>query len=129
MPRTWKEWTTRELATLDRDYPAGVPVTEIARRVGHSRDAVKTRAQERGLEHPAHSSAQAIRNFEARHDRSLATIAREYRDRRLSRTTLAHDIGIEIKALRYALGDPLWCSWPRMTIGRIDAAKHRRKAA
>ncbi|MGQ7247560.1 hypothetical protein ACUN9Y_09495 [Halomonas sp. V046] len=129
MARTWRGWTTRELTILDRDYPAGVPVAEISRRIGRSRDAVKTRAQERGLEHPAHSSAQAIRNFEALHARPLANIAREYRDRRLTRTTLAHDIGIENKALRNALGDSLWSSWPRMTIGRIDAAKQRRKAA
>ncbi|MBW5801148.1 hypothetical protein [Halomonas elongata] len=129
MPRTWKEWTTRELAILDRDYPAGVPAREIAQRVGHSERAVRSRAELRGLKHPAHSSAQAVRNFEVERGQRLADIAREYRDHRLSRTTLAHDIGIELKTLRRFLPDDLWKSWPRMTIGRIDEARHRRKAA
>lgn len=35
----------------------------------------------------------------------------------------------ERPALRRALGDDLWESWPRMTIGRIDEARRRRKAA
>ena len=125
----WREWTTRELAFLDKHYPAGMPPAEIARRVGHSVGAVKRRAQARGLTHPGRSSAQRIRNFEAAHGKPLAEIAREYRDRRLSRRDLAHDIGIENPALRRALGDALWESWPRMTIGRIDEARRRRKAA
>lgn len=127
--RTWREWTTRELDFLDRHYPAGMPVAEIARRVGHTVQATKQRARERGLVHPGRSSAQRIRNFESLHGKPLAVIAREYRERRLSRITLAHDIGIERLALRRALGESLWHSWPRMTIGRIDAARQRRKAA
>jgi len=125
----WREWTTRELAFLDKHYPAGVPVARIARALGRTITAVKRRAQERGLVHPGRSSAQRIRNFEATHGKPLAEIAREYRDRRLSRRDLAHDIGIENPALRRALGDALWHSWPRMTIGRIDEARRRRKAA
>lgn len=125
----WREWTTRELAFLDKHYPAGMPVPRIAKRLGRTVSAVKRRAQERGLVHPGRSSAQRIKNFEDAHGRPLAEIAREYRDRRLPRTSLAHDIGIERLALKQALGDALWDSWPRMTIGRIDEARRRRKAA
>lgn len=126
---TWKEWTTRELALLDELYPAGVSVSEISEVVGHSVPAVKRRAQARGLRHPAWCSAQAISNFEQAAGKALAEIAAEYRDRRLSRAALAEAIGIGPKALREALGDELWTSWPRMTIGRIDEARRRRKAA
>ncbi|MBB3142229.1 hypothetical protein [Halomonas organivorans] len=127
--RTWKEWTTRQHAILDRDYPDGVPLDEIAQHTGHSIYAVKTRAAERGLVHPNRSSQACIARFERQHGKPLARIALWYRERRLPRTALAHDIGIEIKALRTAMGDELWQSWPRMTIGRIDAAKKRRKAS
>lgn len=125
----WREWTTRELALLDKHYPAGMPPAEIARRLDRTEKAVKRRAQARGLVHPGRSSAQRIKNFEAAHGKPLAEIAREYRDRRLPRATLAHDIGIENPALRRALGDDLWESWPRMTLGRIDEARRRRNAA
>lgn len=128
-PVTWQAWTTRELAYLDTHYPAGKPVAEIADVLGRSSYAVIARAAERGLRHPSWCSAQAIRNFESAHGQPLADIARVYRSRRLSRTALAHDIGIEIKALREAVGEALWRSWPRMTIGRIDANRERRKAA
>ncbi|WP_136247969.1 hypothetical protein [Halomonas borealis] len=124
--RTWKEWTTRQLAILDRDYPDGVALGVIAQRTGHSIYAVKTRAALRGLVHPNRRSQARITRFERQHGRTLARIALWYRERRLSRRTLAHDIGIEIKALRNALGEELWQSWPRMTIGRIDAARKRR---
>ena len=124
--RTWKEWTTRQLAILDRDYPDGVPLDVIALRTGHTIYAVKTRAAERGLTHPNGSSQACIARFERQHGKPLARIALWYRERRLPRTALARDIGIEIKALRTALGDELWQSWPRMTIGRINAARNRR---
>lgn len=125
----WREWTTRELAFLDKHYPAGMPVSEIAKRLERTIPATKRRAKERGLVHPGRSSAQRIKNFEAAHGKPLDEIAREYRDRRLPRATLAQDIGIENPALRKALGDALWRSWPRMTIGRIDEARRRRKVA
>ena len=125
----WREWTTRELAFLDKHYPTGLAVAKIARRLDRSPAAVKRRAQERGLVHPGRSSAQRIKNFEAAHGKPLAEIAREYRDRRLSRITLADDIGIEKRTLRTALGDALWHSWPTMTLGRIDESRRRRKAA
>ena len=124
-----RDWTCPEVAILDRDYPAGVAAAEIAMAVGHPPGEVKRKARERGLRHPAWCSAQAIANFEQAAGRPLAEIAREYRDRRLSRAALAEAIGINPKALREALPDELWQSWPRMTIGRIDAARQRRKAA
>lgn len=129
MSRTWKEWTTHQLAFLDKHYPGGMPVPDIAKRVGHTVPAVKRRAQERGLVHPGRSSAQRVRNFEASHGQPLAVIAEEYRDSHLSRSDLAGDIGIIYQTLRQFLPDELWQSWPRMTIGRVDAARQRRKAA
>ncbi|MGM0783850.1 MAG: hypothetical protein ACQEUM_07045 [Pseudomonadota bacterium] len=127
--RRWREWNGRELKLLDHHYRAGTPVEQIAQIVGHTMSAVKRRARERGLKHPRHCSAQAIRNFEAAHGKPLVAIAKEYRDRRLSRSDLAGDIGIIYQTLRQFLPDDLWKSWPRMTIGRIDEAKRRRKAA
>lgn len=126
---SWKEWNGRELSLLDLHYRAGTPVEQIAQIVGHTVPAVKRRAQKLGLVHPRHCSAQAIRNFEAAHGKPLVAIAEEYRDRRLSRSELAGDIGIIYQTLRQFLPDDLWQSWPRQTIGRVDAARQRRKAA
>ncbi|MDV6318761.1 hypothetical protein [Chromohalobacter sp. HP20-39] len=121
-----REWTTREIAIVRHGYSQGVPVKILASRVNRTEPAVRIKARQIGLLHPTHSSRQAIANFEARHGRSIRDMAREYRDMRLSRTALAHDIGIERKALREALGHDLWHSWPHMTIGRIDAIRERR---
>lgn len=129
MSRTWKEWTTRQLAFLDKHYPTNMPISTIAEHVGHTVDACKQRAGIRGLRRPLSCSAQAIRNFEELHGKPLAAIAKEYRDRRLSRSDLAGDIGIIYQTLRQFLPEDLWKSWPRMTIGRVDAARQRRKAA
>ncbi|MCE8042485.1 hypothetical protein HOP60_09995 [Halomonas daqingensis] len=127
MSTRWREWNGRELKLLDRHYRIGTPVDEIAKIVGHTPAAVRRRAAERGLKHPRHCSAQAIRNFEAAHGKPLVAIAREYRSRRLSRSDLAGAIGVTYQTLRRFLPDDLWQSWPVMTIGRVDAAKHRRK--
>lgn len=124
-----RDWTCPELAILKREYPAGTPTKEISTMVGHSPGEVQRKARERGLRHPAWCSAQTIANAEQAHGKPLAEIAREYRDRRLSRATLAGDIGIGAKTLREALGEELWKSWPVMTIGRIDESRRRRKAA
>lgn len=121
-----REWTTREIAIVRHGYPEGVPVSELAHRVRRTEPAVRIKARQLGLVHPTHSSRQAIANFVNLHGKPLRTMAREYRDMRLSRTDLAHDIGIERKALRQALGHDLWQSWPHMTIGRIDAIRERR---
>lgn len=129
MSRTWKEWTTGQLAFLDKHYPTNMPIETIAKHVGHSIGACKSRAGTRGLRRPLSCSAQAIRNFEAAHGKPLVTIAKEYRDRHLSRSELAGDIGIIYQTLRQFLPDELWQSWPVMTIGRVDAARQRRKAA
>lgn len=129
MGRRWREWNGRELRFLDKHYPAGMPVAEISKHVGHTVSAVKSRARERGLVRPRHCSAQAIRNFETAHGKPLVAIAKEYRERRLSRSDLAGDIGIIYQTLRQFLPDELWQSWPVMTIGRVDAARQRRKAA
>lgn len=126
---TRRDWTCPELAILDRDYPAGLASAEIAAKVGHSPGEVQRKARERGLRHPSSCSAQAIANAEQAHGKALAEIARDYRDRRLSRATLAGDIGIGAKTLREALGEELWQSWPVMTLGRIDESRRRRKAA
>ena len=124
-----REWSTQEIQYLRKHYPAGTPVSKIADHLNRTANAVKRKAQENGLVHPGRSSRQLIRNFEAMHGKPLHEIALGYRDRHLSRSTLAHDIGIERLALRKALGDELWNSWPFMTIGRIDANKTRQKAA
>lgn len=126
---SWREWNGRELSLLGLHYRAGTPVEQIAQIVGHTAPAVKSRAQELGLVHPRHCSAQAIRNFEAAHGKPLMAIAKEYRDRRLSRTDLASAIGVTYQTLRQFLPEELWLSWPHMTIGRIDAARQRCKAA
>lgn len=120
-----REWNTRERAFLTQHYPAGTPVAQIAETLGRSDAAVKRKAQEMQLTHPGRSSRQRIANFEAAQGKPLAEIARDYRDRRLSRHTLAHDIGIEMLALRNALPDALWQSFPRMTLARLDAARER----
>lgn len=127
--RTWREWVTSEIRYLRHHYPAGTPVNEISRHIGRSEAAVKRKALDLGLRHPGHSSAQLIENFEKAHGKPLCAIAQEYQDRRLSRRDLAHDIGIERLALKNALSDEMWQSWPRMTIGRKDACASRRKAA
>ncbi len=126
---SWKEWNGRELALLDQHYRDGTPVKEIAEIVGHTVSAVKRRAQELGLVHPRHCSAQAVRNFEELHGLPLVKIAKEYRDSHLSRSDLAGAIGVTYQTLRQFLPDDLWQSWPRQTIGRVDAARQRRKAA
>ena len=124
-----REWTTSELKYLRDHYPAGMPVSDISSHLQRSSDAIRKMAQKLGLAHPCHSSRQAIANFVSLHGKPLREVAREYRDIRLSRTDLAHDIGVERKALREALGDEFWHSWPHMTIGRIDAVRQRSTAA
>jgi len=124
-----REWTTHEIAVLKRNYPKGVPVAVIAQQLSRTRAAIRVKARKLGLVHPAHSSRQAIANFEALHGQSISDIARRYRDTRISRTTLARDIGIDRESLRNALGHDLWQSWPHMTIGRIDAVRQRSTAA
>lgn len=122
-----REWSTWELRYLHQHYPAGTPVAQIAAHLDRTIPAVKRKAQQYGLVSPDRSSQQRIRNFETAHGKPLLVIAREYRDRNLSRRTLAHDIGIERLALYSALGEVLWHSWPWMTIGRVDEARQRRK--
>lgn len=124
-----KEWTTPEIKYLRQHYPAGTPAHEIAGHLGRSIGSIRRKAYLLRLTHPNHSSQQSIANFEAMHGKPLAEIAREYRDRRLSRTELAGDIGIIYQNLRKFLPDDLWQSWPFMTIGRIDANKVRQRAA
>lgn len=124
-----REWTTRELAYLRQHYSAGTPMAEMVEEIGRTSAAIIQRAKVLGLRRPCMSTRQAIRNFEELHGKPLVEIAKEYRDRRLSRSELAGDIGIIYQNLRKFLPAELWQSWPFMTIGRIDANKTRQKAA
>ena len=124
-----REWTTWESAYLKRHYPAGMPAAQIAEHLGRSVTAIMAKAGKLGLRHPTHSSQQSIANFEALHGKPITEITREYRDQCLSRGELAAEIGIDNKALRAAIGEALWRSWPHMTIARKRAVENRRPCA
>lgn len=51
-PKVWRQWTVEEDAELRQLYEAGVPLDEIATRIGRTRDAVEVRASQRELTRP-----------------------------------------------------------------------------
>lgn len=124
--RYWREWSSSELKFLDEHYPAGMLLCEISEHVGHSEDAVMSRALIRKLKRPRRCTDLAVKNYEELVGKPLYAAAIEYKRRNLSRMELATDIGIGHKSLKRLLPPDIWESWPHNTVGRQLACEQRR---
>lgn len=126
MTQQRRPWTLKEHAYLKTHYPTSKPISDIARAIDRSVEQVSRRARKLGLVRPRHCTELAVRNFEERKGKPLEVVADDYRQRRLSRSDLAADIGIYYGTLKRLLSRELWQSWPRNTVGRQLAREQRR---
>jgi len=121
-----KPWTLWEYHYLRKHYPTSMPISDIAQALNRSEQQVSFRARKLGLIRPRHCTELAVKNFEESKGKPLEDVAENYRQRRLSRTDLASDIGISYGTLKRLLPREIWESWPHNTVGRQLACEQRR---
>lgn len=121
-----REWTTVEVATLRHGYERGLPAEHIGVMLGRTKGSVHRMASKLGIRSARSDPRVAVEAFLSRQGKSLSEVITLYQARRLARSDLAADIGIDATTLKRFIPPETWQSWPHNTIGRQLAAEQRR---
>jgi hypothetical protein len=121
-----REWTTIERAILSDGYARGLSAEHIGVMLGRTKGSVHRMASKLGIRSPRSDPKIAVEAFLSRQGNPLVEVIALYQARRLARSDLAADIGIDCTTLKRFIPPDTWQSWPHNTIGRQLAAEQRR---